>query len=260
MQQMLLFNQYRAMSSRGAPVRLDNTGFRIFSQCDEDGILLAIYGAIGMGGHRFVDIGAADGINSNCANLAINWGWHGLFVDDNAANIERGRHYCARHPDTRLFPPWFLQAHVTRSNVNDLLSSAGFNGAIDLLSLDIDGNDYWIWDAIDCIDPRVVVVEVSVQFGQRSIAVPYSETNVYPGRHPGYFGSSVVAMTRLAGRKGYRLVGANRYDFNVFFVRRDVGVGALLENTSQSVLAHPRNVEKERLFAAIAHLEYTEVS
>ncbi len=258
-QQALLFNQYRAMSDRGAVVPLDDAGFRAFSQVDEDGIILGIFGAIGMGSRRFVDIGAADGINSNCANLAINWGWDGLFVDGNAASVERGRGYYARHPDTRLFPPRFLQAFVTRTNVNQLISGAGFNGAIDLLSLDIDGNDYWIWEAIDCIDPRAVVVEASVQFGLRSIVVPYAEADVHPDAQTGYYGASVVAMAKLAARKGYRLVAANKYGFNLFFVKANVGVGLLPDLPVEAALAHPRNAETARSFGAIEHLKYVEV-
>ena len=255
-----LYAQYRGMALRGDPLpSVWDTGLRIFSQNDEDGIVLFIFGVTGTQTRTFVEIGTGDGLECNCANLAINFGWHGLFVDGNADAIERGRTFYAQNPDTFLHPPKLVCAHVKRENVNDVIRNAGFEGEIDLLSIDIDGNDYWIWDAVDCISPRVVVIETHIEFGMRSIVVPYDETYVYPGVDPCYHGASPVAMAKLANRKGYRLVGANRYGFNTFYVRNDVGSGILPEISVESVLQHPRNVERSLLFEPVKHFDYLEV-
>ncbi|MBW1784741.1 MAG: hypothetical protein JRL30_28850, partial [Deltaproteobacteria bacterium] len=202
---------------------IEDTGYRIYSQFDEDGIFVFLFAVLGSQSKTFVDIGSADGINSNCANLTVNFGWHGLFIDGSAVAIERGKRFYSRHPDTFLYPPKFTCANVKRSNINDLISTAGFKGEIDLLSIDIDGNDYWIWDAIDCIHPRVVCIETHIEFGYKNIVVPYDEDYVYPGVHPDYHGASPLAMLKLANRKGYRLIGANRYGFNTIYLRDDLG-------------------------------------
>lgn len=257
--QRQLFNFWQSEIRQGRPLALEDTGFRNFSQFEDDGLLLYIFAAIGMGGRTFVDIGAADGINSNCANLALNFGWHGLFIDGDDTSIERGRRFYAAHPDSREFPPHFRQAFVQRENINALIAEEGFGGEVDLLSVDIDGNDYWIWDALEVIDPRVVVIETHVEFGLRPIVVPYDKDYCYPGRHPDYHGASPVAMEKLARRKGYRLVGSIAYGFNTYYVKQGLGEDALPAVPVEQVLAHPRNAERARRFEAIKDWEYLEV-
>ncbi|MCX5829849.1 MAG: hypothetical protein NTV58_17920, partial [Deltaproteobacteria bacterium] len=124
--QRMLFNFYRHSISQGYRFPLSDTGFRIYSQFEEDGILLYIFAAIGTPHKTFIDIGSADGINSNCANFAVNFGWNGLFIDGNPANIERGRKYYASNPDTTLYPPTFVNAFIQRENINELIRDNGF--------------------------------------------------------------------------------------------------------------------------------------
>lgn len=246
----------RALDGRPLPPVWD-TGFRVFSQFDEDGVVLFLLGVVGPGTRRFVDVGGGDGLHaSNCANLALNLGYHGVFIDRDMSLIDRGRRFYAAHPDTRLFPPRFVHATVTKTNVNDVIRTAGIDGDVDLLSIDIDGNDYWIWEAIDCVSPRIVVIETHVEFGERSIVVPYDETFTWhPGRPPHYLGASPAAMTKLARRRGYRLVGANRFGFNVFYVREDVA-GPLPEVTVSDLFRHDRNRERVKRFDDIQHLKF----
>ena len=256
--QQNLFVQYQHMARTGEVPPIENTGYRIYSQFEEDGIFVFLFAVLGANLKTFVDIGSADGINSNCANLAINFGWHGLFVDGNAATIARGKRFYSRHPDTFLYPPKFTCAMVKRSNVNDLIATAGFEGEIDLLSIDIDGNDYWVWDAIDCIHPRVVCIETHIEFGHSNIVVPYDENYVYPGVHPDYHGASPVAMVKLANRKGYRLIGANRYGFNTIYVRDNLGQDLIPTRTVEDILKHLRNEERFALFEAIKNMPYVQ--
>ena len=91
--------------------------------------------------------------------MILNHGWHGLLVDGNERRVERGARFYARSPHTYVYPPRFVCSWVTRGNVNALLTANGFAGPIDLLSLDLDGIDYWVWEALDAVQPRVVVVE-----------------------------------------------------------------------------------------------------
>lgn len=100
----MLFNFYQYAVNQGFRFPLTDTGFRVYSQFEEDGILLYIFAAIGVEHKTFIDIGSGDGINSNCANFAVNFGWNGLFIDGNPANIEIGKKYYATNPDTGLPP------------------------------------------------------------------------------------------------------------------------------------------------------------
>ncbi len=254
--QKSLFLQYQAQIRSGVVPSIDDTGYRIYSQFDEDGIFVFLFAVIGAYNKTFIDIGAGDGINSNCANLAINFGWHGLFIDGNPVSIQHGRDFYQAHPDTTLFPPKFIHAMVTRANINQLITDSGFSGEVDLLSIDIDGNDYWIWDALTCIKPRVVCIETHIEFGQRNIVVPYDENYVYPGVHPDYHGASPVAMVKLARRKGYRLVGSNMYGFNTIYVRSDLVPDLIPEVGVEHILRHPRNSERFKLFEAVKEMPY----
>jgi len=255
-----LFTYYETLVRRGLPVpSIFDTGFRIFSQFDEDGILLFLFAVLGTKSKTFVDIGSGDGvIGSNCANLAINFGWHGLFIDGEQRRIDQGIEFYSRHPDTWAHSPKFVCAMVNGENVNTVIQGSGFGGKVDLLSIDIDGNDYWVWDALECIQPRVVIVETHVEFGYRDIVVPYDPNYVYPGLHPDYHGASPVAMVKLANRKGYRLVGSNRLGFNTIYIRNEEGADVVPTVSVEAILRHPRNAERFKLFEAIKEWEYVE--
>ena len=218
------------------------TGFRIFSQFEEDGIALALLASLGAGPRVFVDIGAGDGVfASNCANLAINLGFHGLFIEADTALVERGREFYARHPDTSLYPPVFAHTKVTPATVNDVVQSAGFTGEIDFLSIDIDGNDYWVWEALTVVEPRVVVIETHPELGRRSLVAPYADDPTHVPGKPSYFlGASPAAMTALAARRGYRLVAANRFGFNLFYVRERLATAALPAIDPDELFGHAR--------------------
>jgi hypothetical protein len=218
------FEYRRALLAGEALPSVWETGFRVFSEFDEDGVVLFLLAVGGSPHRRFVDIGAGDGVfASNTANLALNLGFDGLFVDASQPLVERGRRFYSRHPDTTVRPPAFVRAFVTRENVNDVLAEAGFTGDIDLLSIDIDGNDYWIWQALECVNPRFVIAEAHPELGREEWVMPYEPDFDARTAAPGsWMGASAAAMTRLAESLGYRTVGANLYGFNILFGRNDV--------------------------------------
>jgi hypothetical protein len=146
--------------------RLGDLGFKVFSQTDEDGILLSIFSIIGAPHKTCVEICAADGIECNTSNLILNHGWHGLLVDGNVELVAKGREFYRHSTHTYVYPPAFVCAWVKRDGVNDLISKEGFSGDVDLLSIDLDGVDYWIWESITVISPRVVVVEYQAFWGR----------------------------------------------------------------------------------------------
>lgn len=257
-QQRQLFHDYQRMHANSQLPGLGNTGYRVFSQFEEDGKLLYIFALIGMPHKTFLDIGADDGVNSNCANLYFHFGWNGVFIDGNKQAINRGRHFYNRYPHPYYPPPVFVHGMVKRDNVNQLVAAGGLSGEIDLLSIDIDGNDYWIWDALDVVSPRVVIIETHVEFGMHNVVVPYDADYVYPGKHPDYHGASPVAMVKLADKKGYRLVGANDLGFNFIFIKKGLGEAVLPTVAVESVLAHPRTKASFAKFEAIKDMPYLE--
>jgi hypothetical protein len=116
-----------------------------------------------------------------------------------------------------------VTAWVTRENINDLITSHGFSGEVDLFSLDLDGNDYWIWESMTACAPRVVILEYNSMFGpDRAVTVPYEVTFDRHRHHTMYYGASLTALARLSARKGYRLVAVEPTGVNAFFLRSDI--------------------------------------
>lgn len=254
--QRQLFHYY----SDGAKMRevpaISETGFRVFSQFEEDGKLLFIFSVLGMTNKTFIEFGSDDGVNSNSANLYFHHGWTGLFMDGNPKAIERGKRFFSKYPHPHMHPPKFVTTYINRENINRVIFEAGFSGEIGLLSIDIDGNDYWVWQAIEIVKPQVVIIETHNEFGLNDIIVPYDPDYVYPGKHPVYHGASPIAMTKLAERKGYRLVGANELGYNFIFVRNGLADELIPEVSVESLLQHPSNIEARKRFEEIKDWEY----
>lgn len=240
--QVLLALKYRELAARGILCSLDDVEFKSYSQNGEDGILWYIFSLIGAKRKNCVEICAGDGQQCNTANLIINHGWTGILFDGNESNVESGREFFGCHPDTRTYPPKFVCAWITAENVNELIRVHEYAGEIDLLSLDIDGVDYWIWNAIEVVSPRVVVAEVQMIWGdQRSVTVPYDPDfrAEFWGPFGIYCGASLPAFVKLARKKGYRLVGCQRYGYNAFFLRNDVGEEMFPEIAPDGCFQHP---------------------
>jgi hypothetical protein len=256
--QRQLYHHYSELAASNNLPPISETGFRVFSQFEEDGKLLYIFSILGMDNKVFIEIGSDDGVNSNSANLYFNFGWYGLFIDGNPKSIKRGKKFFGKYPHPWYYQPKFECAKVTRENVNELIEKSGFKGEVGLLSIDIDGNDYWIWDAINIIEPKVVIIETHNEFGLNNIVVPYNPEYFYPGKHPIYHGASPVAMNKLANKKGYRLVGANEMGFNFIFVKNGLADLQLPEVTVESLLKHPSVAEGYLKFDEIKDWEYLE--
>ena len=131
-----------------------------------------------------------------------------------------------------------VEAFVTRDNINALIVWQGIASEIGLLSIDLDGNDYWVWRAIDVVSPAIVVVEYNHRFGRDlAVTIPYDENFKRGGRYPVYyFGASLKALCLLGGRKGYAFVGCNSAGNNAFFVRKDLKPDSIKELTVEEGL------------------------
>lgn len=224
-QQLILMQQFRQEWKGGILPRLNEVGFSVFSESDEDGILLFIFAMIGTTNKLFVDLGAGSISGSNTANLVLNHGWYGLLVDGDPTNSDLLLSSFNEYTHIRNLPPKIICQWITADNINSILSENGFTGEIDLLCIDIDGMDYWIWKAIDVISPRVIVVEYQCIWGSDvSVVVPYDPhfNATFSGRFGIYNSASLRAFEKLAHQRGYRLVGSQRYGYNAFFIRDDI--------------------------------------
>jgi hypothetical protein len=215
---------------------MSDVGFKVYSQNDEDGLLLFIFAVIGMTNRVVVEIAAGIGVESNSANLIINHGFFGLLFEADINKAAQGKQFFENHPHSANFPPSFVTEWITRENVDQLIrsnmppGSVGPSGEIDLLSLDIDGNDYWILEAIKCITPRVIILEFNPTWGtERSVTIPYEPNFVFKPEPVPYVGASLPAFVKLLGGRGYRLVGIERMGFNALFVRNDLAPELLPE-------------------------------
>lgn len=254
--QIHLKQQYLEAKKKEMLPNFNDTGFKVFSQFEEDGKILYIFSILGTTSKTFVDIGSNDGINSNCANLAINFGWHGLFLDADEKAIAIGRRFYGKIPNKWSLKPVFKKAFITPENINALITNEGFNGTIDLLSIDIDSNDYWVWKAIDCINPKVVVVESQLAFGKENLIVPYKNQVNNASENDNYYGASTFALNKLAESKNYRLVGSNNYGNNLFFVKNGFEEANLPKIDITETLKHDYAKKQLSSFEKIKHLEY----
>jgi hypothetical protein len=200
------------------PKCLTRYGFKVYSQCDEDGIIQEIFRRIGTTNRIFVEFGVESGCECNSVKLLLE-GWRGIWLEGVQEHYEQIFARFRAYMDERRLA--VARAFITAENINDLIGQGGVRGEIDLLSIDIDRNDYWVWKAIDVISPRVVVIEYNATLRPPlSLVVPYDAKAIWQGTN--YHGASLEAFVRLGDSKGYRLVGCNFAGSNAFFVRQDL--------------------------------------
>jgi len=210
-----LFQFYKTRSS---PVSFRDAGLKVFSNMEEDGIILWLIASLDIEKGVFLDIGSNDCINSNCANLVFNFDWEGAFIDTDKKLLKIGERNYRLFGKTRKLNLKFIQSFLTSENINDLITKQIWSNEIDFMSIDIDGNDYYIWQALTCVKPKIVMIENKIEYGWHDIAVPAD-----PSRFKSFeWGASPVALTKLAAEKGYTLVAANKKGFNIFFLRNDL--------------------------------------
>ena len=202
------------------PRRLAGYGYRVYSQMDEDGILREIFRRIGEGGRTFVELGASDGVENNTRFL-LEQGWRGGWVEGSARKADSARKFFSKAVREKRLS--VAQAFLTMKNIDQTVShlSPVAGRDLDLLSIDLDGNDYHLLDAIRCVTPRVIVAEYNAKWpADVAWTIEYNEAHQWDGTD--YFGASLKAFETLLGPRGYRLVGCNLAGTNSFFVREDL--------------------------------------
>ena len=195
--------------------------FQVYSQWGEDGLIQYLIHKVAIDRPILVEFGVQKYTESNTRFLLINNNWSGLVIDGTEQNIQ----YIKNDPIYWRHNLKAEHAFIDKDNINSLIKRNGISGDIGLLSVDIDGNDYWIWEAINVVNPRIVICEYNSLWGNKlAVTIPYSQTFFRTDSHYSnlYYGASIVALTNLANAKGYSLVGSNSAGNNVFFVRNDL--------------------------------------
>jgi hypothetical protein len=225
--------------------RLLKFGYRVYSQSDEDGILHEIFRRIGTVSQSFVEIGCGDGLENNSFFLLLQ-GWRGVWIEASARKIavaQKAAEIFVRNGCLRV-----KEHFVTKDNVDRTVKGLVTGSEIDLLSVDIDGNDYYVLQAIRSISPRVIVSEYNAKFpSDIKWVMEYSEAHQWDGTD--YFGASLKSLEMLLAAKGYTLVGCNLLGCNAFFVRNDL----VSENLFRSPFTAENHYEPARYFLLPAY-------
>jgi hypothetical protein len=211
--------------------------FRVSSQWNDDGIIQFLINYLDIEAKTFVEFGVEDYRESITRFLLQNNNWKGFVMDGSKKNIRllRAQDIYWRHDLTAV------AAWITADNINSLLERNAFTGEIGLLHIDVDGPDYWIWKAIDCITPVIVIVEYDHLLQPNQSFVPLQQETKFRT------GSSLLSLCDLAEAKGYAFIGCESHGVNAYFVRKDKLKELKPLSCAQGyVQASVRDIEKKR--------------
>jgi hypothetical protein len=215
--------------SKGIVSSFEEIEFKVFSQFGDDGIIQYLINNTNIIVKTFIEFGVQDYSESNTRFLLVNNNWSGLIIDGNKADMEKlkAKEFYWRQNLTAV------GKFINKKNINETFTANGFSGEIGILSVDIDGNDYWVWEAIDVVNPAIVIIEYNSVFGKDfAISVPYDENFYRTKSHFSnlYWGASLKALKLLADKKGFIFVGCNSAGNNAYFLRTDK-VGRLAQKS-----------------------------
>lgn len=209
------------MKNRNDGNGIQSYEFKVFSQFGDDGIIQYLISKMPSIPKKFIEFGVENYTESNTRFLLMNNNWSGLVMDGDKENIKFIR-------NDHIYWKYALQARcefITKENINSIIKSEKFDGEIGILSIDIDGNDYWIWKAIQGVNPWIVIVEYNSVFGsKKSITIPYLKNFMRTNAHSSnlYWGTSLGALIDLGISKGYAFIGCNNAGNNAYFIRKDL--------------------------------------
>jgi hypothetical protein len=220
-----LIASWKQLQASGVILPLDQVGFSRFSEFEEDGHLLYLLTLAGSTSRTVVEISSQDGRVCMATNLLVHHRWRGFLFDGDPVFVAEGQRFFASHPATRAVPPVMKAEWFTRENVNQVLAAAGVPAEIDVLSLDIDGNDLHLWNAMT-LRPRILICEFNNAVpSELALTIPYRPDFSFaalPADQALFRSASLAAYAAVGRRKGYRLVGINALGFNAIFLRNDV--------------------------------------
>lgn len=217
------------------PKCLERYGYKSYSQNDEDGIIEEIFNRIGTTNKIFVEFGVENGLESN-AHLLLFKGWTGLWIE---GSEESYNSLCSRfYPVIKKEQLKVIHAFITKDNINNLIGQADISGEIDMLSVDVDGNDYYIWDSIEIVSPRVVVIEYNGKLPPSvDWVMAYDENHIWDGTD--WHGASLKALENLGRKKGYQLVGTGINGANAYFIKEKLAGEKFILPANAELLYNP---------------------
>jgi hypothetical protein len=213
--------QAKQLMNSWQPKTLNQAEFQVFSQWGDDGIIQYLLDIICVSNQQFIEFGVETYTESNTRFLLMNDNWSGFVIDGSSDNIQ----HIQKDRISWRYDLQSLCAFITKENINQLMDASGFGNRIGLLSVDIDGNDYWIWQTIDSLESDIVIVEYNAVFGhEQPVSIPYDPRFRRSKAHSSnlFWGASLAALEHLGKQKGYRLVGTNTSGNNAYFVNEDL--------------------------------------
>lgn len=202
---------------------------------DEDGIIQEIFNRIGTTDKKFIEFGVQDGLECN-SHYLLHKGWSGLWIEGSQKSVEQIN--IKFRPVIQSGQLKVKNAFITRDNINELFTQENFSGEIDLLSIDIDGNDFYVWQAIKVIKPRVVIIEYNGKFPpDLDWKMAYDAKHTWDGSD--WQGASLKALEILGRELGYQLAGTNLNGVNAFFVRQDLADDKFITPATAENLYNP---------------------
>ena len=251
--------------------KIQDIEFKIFSQFGDDGIIQFLIDELQIDYEyqNFIEFGVEDYSEANTKFLLLNNNWSGLILDSSNENIENIK-------KSNFFWKFELEAiecFVNKENINSIITNSNiYKKKIGILSIDIDGNDYWVWKEINVIDPLIVIVEYNSTFGfEKKISIPYKQDFERSKAHHSnlYWGASIEALKFLAKQKGYKFLTTNTAGNNAYFIKENIFDKIKLnlkKNTYQSKFRESRDESGKKTFinydkrlSIIAKLEVEDV-
>lgn len=229
----LMLNAKKLIETKNLKKKIDSLNeveFKVFSQWGDDGIIQWLINNLDIKEKTFVEFGVENYTESNTRFLLMNNNWSGLIMDGSPKKVKQihNSYYYWKYDLTAK------TAFIDSENINGIIAER-FRNNLGLLHIDIDGNDFWVWKAIDVVLPDIVIVEYNSILGmERAITIPYQKDFNRYTAHPSclYYGTSIKALHFLAKEKGYAFIGCNSAGNNAYFVRREL----LNENVNEVIL------------------------
>lgn len=195
--------------------------FKVYSQWGEDGIIQWLIRQIPIENETFIEFGVEDYKEANTRFLLEENNWSGMIIDGSKENMDA----VTREDIYWRYDLQVVAAFITKENINELLKQSGFDEDLGILSIDIDGNDYWVLQEINVVKPRILICEYNPIYGvDRAVTIPYASDFYRTKAHYSnlYYGCSLKALVGLTKRKGYSFIGTNSNACNAFFIRDDL--------------------------------------
>ncbi|MEY4703568.1 MAG: hypothetical protein RIR96_1465 [Bacteroidota bacterium] len=200
--------------------KLSDVEFQVFSQFGDDGIIQFLISHLPIKNKTFIEFGVENYKEANTRFLLVNNYWSGFVIDGSDDNV----HQIKNDNISGYFDLRSKSSFITKENINELMSSVGFNHQVGLLSIDIDGNDYWVWNQLNVINPDIIISEYNALFGfEEQLTVPYRPDFVR-GKSSFFslYGASLSALVELAKKKGYFFIGCNSAGNNAYFIKNEL--------------------------------------